>query len=69
MKLDEFNTKAFSLCGAIQTSKELIGLYSDGSDTLEAQFAKSLWRLLDNHQRVLMQEFNFNTLDLHEHSN
>ena len=51
------NTKAFGLYGAIQGAKEAIGLYADGSDTLEAAFAKSLWYLLDNHQQILGREF------------
>jgi hypothetical protein len=63
------NTKAFSLSGAIQTSKELIGVYADGSNTLEAQFAKSLWQLLDKHQSVLIREFKLPQPPYNEHSN
>lgn len=54
-KMNEMNTKAFGLYGAIQGAKEAIGLYADGSNTLEATFAKGLWYLLDNHQQILIR--------------
>jgi hypothetical protein len=57
MPINEINIKAFGLSGAIQGAKETIGLYADGSDTLEACFARDLWDHLDKSQQILEREF------------
>jgi hypothetical protein len=60
---EPINTKAFGLSGAIQSAKELIGLYSDGSGSFEANMAKELWYMLDNHQQQLVTEQTYNVKD------
>jgi hypothetical protein len=57
MNIDEINIKAFGLSGAIQTAKEIIGVYADGSRTFEADMAFQIWSLLNSHQQILRREF------------